>query len=295
MSPRRLAVALASSATVLLIAVCSAPAALAATATSSNWAGYVVARSQVTFRHVSATWVQPAVTCTAGRATYSATWVGLGGNSAASPALEQIGTEADCSAGGTARYSTWYELVPDVSHSAKLTLHAGDTVHASVAVASHVVTLKLSNLTRGTSATKTLHASTVDVGSAEWIVEAPSLCASASMSSCSVGALANFAPTAFSRASATTTAGHTGTVADAAWDPTAIDLASYGGGGRRFARSPAQSSGSAAATATTSPLDATGAAFSVAYGQPATPTTAPAPAPVAPAPAAPAVATLRHG
>ena len=35
-------------------------------------------RSGVKFRHVSATWVQPAVACTAGRTTYSSTWVGLG-------------------------------------------------------------------------------------------------------------------------------------------------------------------------------------------------------------------------
>jgi hypothetical protein len=290
MSPRRLAAALTSTAAVLLLAVFAAPAARAASATSTNWAGYVAARAHVTFRHVSATWVQPAVTCTAGRPTYSATWVGLGGNSAASSALEQIGTEADCTTGAGARYSTWYELVPDVSHSAKLTLRAGDQVHASVAVAGRRVTLRLSNLTRGTTVTRTLRASTVDVGSAEWIVEAPSLCAGASMSSCSVGSLASFAPTAFTRASATTTAGHTGTVADAGWDATGIDLASSGAAGRRFAQNPPQASGPAGATATTSALDATGSAFSVVFGTGATPTTGPG----AGAPG-PATAARRHG
>jgi hypothetical protein len=69
MSPRRLAAALTSTAAVLLLAVFGAPAARAASATSTNRAGYVAARGHVTFRHVSATWVQPAVTCTAGRPT----------------------------------------------------------------------------------------------------------------------------------------------------------------------------------------------------------------------------------
>jgi hypothetical protein len=90
-------------------------------ATSSNWAGYAVKRSGVRFRHVSGSWVQPAVDCSSGSGTYSAVWVGLGGSSAGSQALEQIGTEADCTSGGTARYATWYELVPDAAHGVRST------------------------------------------------------------------------------------------------------------------------------------------------------------------------------
>src|SRR5437868_1776579 len=64
-------------------------------AVSSNWAGYVVNGSDATvstsFSSVSARWVAPKATCARGRATYSAFWVGLGGSSESSDALEQIG------------------------------------------------------------------------------------------------------------------------------------------------------------------------------------------------------------
>src|SRR4051812_27590092 len=56
---------------------------------SSNWAGYAVADSStietgestapLVFTSVTATWKQPRARCSAGRATYSAFWVGLGG------------------------------------------------------------------------------------------------------------------------------------------------------------------------------------------------------------------------
>jgi hypothetical protein len=83
------------------------------TSATSDWAGYVVggAETTATFTSVSAKWVQPAVSCATRRSSYSAFWVGLGGASDTSQALEQIGTEADCRAGKPA-YSMWYELVP---------------------------------------------------------------------------------------------------------------------------------------------------------------------------------------
>src|SRR5271156_2413075 len=69
---------------------------------SSNWAGYAVtgtSKSPVRFRTVSAHWVQPSVPCTSGQ-SYSGFWVGLGGYRQSSQALEQIGTDADCSSSG---------------------------------------------------------------------------------------------------------------------------------------------------------------------------------------------------
>jgi hypothetical protein len=263
MLPGRLRLRLVPALAALALGLAGAPAAEAAT--STNWSGYVAARgTAVRFRHVSATWTQPAVACTPGAPTYSSTWVGLGGNRAASAALEQIGTEGDCTASGTARYSSWYELVPDVSHSARLTTGAGDRVHASVAVSGHRVTVKLADLTRGTSFTRTLRAAAVDTTSAEWIVEAPSLCADLTAASCEIGALADFGTTTFSAASATTAAGHAGTIADPAWSATSIDLAAFGGGGRRFA-SDARGGGAGGGGASTGALDATGAGFSVAF------------------------------
>ena len=81
-------------------ALVAAPAALADSVQSSNWAGYAVHRGGVRFKRVTGTWRQPRVTCVGGRATYSSVWVGLGGYSESSQALEQIGSEVDCNARG---------------------------------------------------------------------------------------------------------------------------------------------------------------------------------------------------
>jgi hypothetical protein len=216
--------------------------ALVLRATSSNWAGYAARKAGVDFKRVSGAWTVPAVDCsTATGATYSANWVGLGGYATTSQALEQLGTEADCSASGKASYEGWFEVVPDVASTAKLTITPGDRVFASVTVAprTKVVTLTLADLTRRTKATKTVRASTVDLTSAEWIVEAPSLCFGNAASSCQQTTLAKFGATGFTQARATTISGHAGTVLDSAWNSVAISLSpsqtasgrgGYGGG-----------------------------------------------------------------
>ncbi len=86
-------VSLVVAAIITATAAVSAPAALADSTNSSNWAGYAVHRQGVSFRSVTGTWRQPKVRCTPGKATYSAFWVGLGGYSLNAPALEQTGTE----------------------------------------------------------------------------------------------------------------------------------------------------------------------------------------------------------
>jgi hypothetical protein len=231
--------------------------------TSTNWAGYAVTQTGTAFRHVSGTWVQPAVDCTRGGGTYSSVWVGLGGYKATSTALEQIGTEADCTSAGRATYSTWYELVPDTSHGARIAVRAGDRMHASVVVSGTRTTMTIKNLTRGTSFTKTLRAAAVDVSAAEWIVEAPSLCSGSGSGRCATTALAPFATTTFTAARAVSRSGHAGAVGDAAWTAHAIDLTA--GGGRRFADARGDGSASGAGAATTGELDATGASFAVTY------------------------------
>ena len=86
----------------LIAAACAmtAPAALADATNSSNWAGYAVHKPGVLFHTVSGTWRQPDAKCTPGAQSYSAFWVGLGGFSLNAPALEQTGTEVDCSISG---------------------------------------------------------------------------------------------------------------------------------------------------------------------------------------------------
>jgi hypothetical protein len=206
----------------------TAPAWGVSTEVSSNWSGYAVSGKR--FTAVSGTWVEPAASCTAGSTGSVAAWVGLGGNSQSSDTLEQIGTEVDCSASGTASYSMWYELVPAAAVPIKLQISAGDSVFASVTVSGTSVTLRIENLTRKTSFSKTLTMASPDLSSAEWIVEVPSLCSSSGF--CRSLSLANFGKVTFKQASATGT-GHTGSISDSAWSATAIELAagaSQGGG-----------------------------------------------------------------
>jgi hypothetical protein len=242
--------------------------------TSSNWAGYAARRTGVAFRRVSGSWTVPAVDCTSGGPSYSANWIGLGGYATTSQALEQLGTESDCSATGTATYSAWFEVVPAAATTAKLTIHPGDVIAASTTVASgNRVTLTIADTTNGTKATKTIQAKTVDLSSAEWIVEAPSLCSGSTASSvCRQTALANFTSTGFSAARATTTAGHAGSVLDPAWNAIGITLSPQTGrrgpgmpGGGWL---PGRQQGVVAAVlgaATPGSLSADGATFAVNY------------------------------
>src|SRR6201995_4887896 len=93
-------------------ALLAAPPAFPDTAadakTSANWAGYAATGAQ--FSKVSGSWVQPQASCDGSRGD-AVFWVGIGGATQESSALEQTGTEVDCS-GGSAAYSAWYELVP---------------------------------------------------------------------------------------------------------------------------------------------------------------------------------------
>jgi hypothetical protein len=244
---------------VTLICLVAAPAALADTATSSNWAGYAAHRSGTSFEKVSASWRQPRVSCTSGGQTYSAYWVGIGGFSPSSPALEQIGTEADCT-NGRPVVSAWYELVPAPSTPISFPLTAGDLIDATVAVKGRRVTLSLYDATRHRGFTKTLTARVVDASSAEWIVEAPSECTNGY--SCRTLPLANFGSATFAGARAQTTHGRQSGIASAAWDSTKIFLVP---GGRQFVGFPA--SGASGGTATPSALAASGSSFKVSYSQ----------------------------
>jgi hypothetical protein len=230
-------------------------------ATSSNWAGYAVSAadgtSTVSFSNVSGAWKQPAATCTVASPSDSAFWVGLGGFADGSQALEQIGTESNCSADGTATYNVWYELVPAASVPVKLVVRPGDALAASVTVSGQTVTLSIKNVTRKKSFTKKLTMSAPDVSSAEWIAEAPSACTS--HGDCRALPLANFGTVTFASARVTA-AGHTGAITDGAWSATAVSLSGAGGfPGSRFAAM------ATAADATPSALSGTGGSFSVTW------------------------------
>jgi hypothetical protein len=239
------------------IAMTCAPEALADSSQSSNWAGYAVHRSGVSFTKVIGAWNQPAAVCSPGNPTYSAVWVGLGGYSVTSPALEQIGTEMDCTASGRAVSSAWYELVPAASRTIKFNVLPGDEVVATVSVVDRKVQLMLVDETRHRTFTKTLRAAVVDVSSAEWIVEAPSECFSDN--SCQTLPLADFGSTAFGLATVQSTTGHTGSISDRAWGSSRISLAPSG---QHFI---VYSSRAAAGSASPSSLDRLGNSFTVTY------------------------------
>jgi len=275
----------ASTAALRHAALAPAAAADVGAQTSSNWAGYAVTDNgqaaatggtPTTFSSVSGGWTQPAATCTRGSQAYSAFWVGLGGFADGSQALEQTGTEANCSATGKASYSVWYELVPAAPVTVKLKVLPGDSIAATVGVTGQTVSIRIANTTRNTVFTKTLTMTSPvpDVTSAEWIAEAPSTCDS--RGGCSPLPLANFGTAAFTSATATGN-GHTGTISDPAWTATAVTLQGTPGGlyRGRFA------SALPTASAAPGPLSSDGGSFSVTWSQAAsTPAASPYPYPV---------------
>jgi hypothetical protein len=241
-------------------------------AASSNWAGYAAtgaSGSSLRFKTVSAHWVQPSVICS-GRPAFSGFWVGLGGFRRSSSALEQIGTEADCSSSGHGTYYAWYELVPKSPVRLTLAVHPGDTVAASVTIAGQRVTLALRDLTTRASYLAVRRASAIDVSSAEWIAEAPSLCMG---QNCRVLPLADFGSIPFSAASAITTNGDGGPIGASRWSLTALELLDLGDGFgyTRFGH-PAT-----VATATPTSLTSSGTGFTVAWQQVSAPSGTPAP------------------
>jgi Peptidase A4 family len=260
--------------TTLSIAVASAAIAAAAVAAptagidvSSNWSGYAitgvgstanVASTSMTFTDVTATWTQPTATCTPGQRTSAAIWVGLGGYTVGSSALEQTGTSADCSNAGKATYYAWYELVPATSVTLKLKIFPGDVITSTVVVKGTDVLVQVKDRTRHTVFTKHLQMATPDLTSAEWIAEAPSECTVAGF--CRTVPLTNFGSVTFSKTFALGN-GQGGTLTGPGWESTAIQLVPRA---RRFF---GDVNASATSTAGASPANpaADGSGFTVNY------------------------------
>ena len=237
---------------------------------SSNWAGWAISDAQtiagapvtgstttLSFTSTTATWVQPKVTCATNEPTYSAFWVGLGGLASDSNALEQVGTQANCTAAGKAEYYAWYELVPAASVNVSLKIRPGDVITASVNAEPDGILVQVKNRTRKTNFTKLLPTpANTDFTSAEWIAEAPSTCDSM-LVRCRALPLANFGKVPFTRIAAIAN-NHPGTVTDSTWTSTAIDLVPDATG--HF------SGLGTSGTATPTAVDAAGRAFQVYFG-----------------------------
>ena len=210
------------------------PARLISHSTSLNWSGYASINS--TFTDVKGSWVQPAATCN-GKSTYSSFWLGLDGYS--SNTVEQLGTEADCSKGKPVYYA-WWEIFPDPSRMiSRFIVTPGVLYTAEVQSVAGDLTLTLSgggnqpfSLTTGLGG--------ASLSSAEWIAEAPSMCAK----SCRELPLTNFGTVDFSGASTNGSA-----IDDSAWSFDPLTMVT----------------GNGTAQATPSGLDPTGSAFSITW------------------------------
>ncbi len=236
---------------------------------SSNWAGYAVTGldpvSPTSFTSASGTWKQPKAGCRAGAGrSASAIWVGLGGYDSSTAALQQIGTDADCSPTGKPVYYAWYELLPKPSVRLALTIKPGDTITASVnlVAARTGLRLQITDRSTGASVTKQLAAAEASPSSAEWIVEAPSTC---DRFTCRPVPLANFGSVSFTKIGAVG-GGHSGTILDSAWTAVPIQLMPRGGH-EFFPGGPHSETGQSGSTAAAVPSDLSvdGRSFKVSW------------------------------
>jgi hypothetical protein len=142
-------------------------------AESTNWSGY--AATTGTYTSVSASWTEPAGTCTSGD-QWSSFWVGLDGYN--SNSVEQTGSDVDCS-GATPKYYAWYEVYPSPAENYPSTVKPGDHLNASVTyTGSNKFSLYVADTTGGWSHTTVGTLAGAARSSAEVIVEAPCCTAS---------------------------------------------------------------------------------------------------------------------
>ena len=212
------------------------PAFLIGHSSSLNWSGYSSFSSTGTFADVKGSWSQPAASCT-NKTTYSSFWVGLDGYNSSS--VEQLGTEADCSHGRPVYYA-WWEMYPNPSISiGGFPVTPGTTYNAEVKYnGGGSFTLSISGGGHTFTTNQTL--SNPSVSSAEWIAEAPSMCAG----TCRVLPLTNFGKVDFSGSSANGNA-----INNSAWSYDPLTMVTSG----------------LQVKAAPSSLDATGSAFSVSW------------------------------
>ena len=162
---------------------------------SLNWSGFAVTSSKK-FTYAQSRFVQPTLTCPGDHANeWSSNWVGLDGFN--NTTVEQDGTAATCAGSGntTPEYVAWYEMYPAGSVNV-FSVKPGDTINTSVSFSNGKFTLTVSDLTTHKSATHTAKCASCKQASAEWIVERPALCSSATH--CFLAHLADFGTTSMS-------------------------------------------------------------------------------------------------
>ncbi len=151
---------------------------------SNNWSGYnqgTLEKGGTQFHRVSGTWVVPTATQNVGgEAEYSASWLGIGGGcvdancTVGDATLIQAGTSQDVDASGAARYSAWWEIIPQPSTPiANFNVSAGNVIFVDIVEsAPEVWSITVKNQTTGqTFNTTTPYPSSY--ATAEWIEETP--------------------------------------------------------------------------------------------------------------------------
>jgi hypothetical protein len=147
---------------------------------SFNWSGYVVATNlnnpQPLVTAIEGSWTVPGIDVST-KNTFSATWIGVGGQFESDTTLIQTGTEQD-SINGVGTYSAWYELSPNTEVTIdSLSISPGDRITASISLSgpsANTSLLEIHDFTEGQS----YHNSFVYASSmlsAEWIVERPKI------------------------------------------------------------------------------------------------------------------------
>jgi hypothetical protein len=190
--------------------------------TSQNWSGYVA--FDTIFSSVSASWIQPTVTCPE-RNSWTLFWVGLdgwNGDYAQNQTVEQGGTSARCQK-GTPTYTAFWEMWPSNSVQSTFAVNPGDQIDASVVYvpSTQEFVITVSDVTTGGSMTKT---TTCAEGlqcarlSAEWVAEAPSRFGTRTMYP-----LANYRTMSFTSAQAIDQEGIAGSISEGGWSYSGIE------------------------------------------------------------------------
>jgi hypothetical protein len=141
----------------------------AANQTSTNWAGY--AATGGTYQTVTASWIEPSVTCTSDGIV--AFWVGLDGWG--SSTVEQTGTGVDCSSGSPQQFAWWETYPANSVQEYDDPVSAGDQLTSTVtAEPGGVYNLVLTDTTKGWTETNPVHVTGATNASAEVVAEAVS-------------------------------------------------------------------------------------------------------------------------
>jgi hypothetical protein len=161
-----------------------------------NWSGYIVAADSNQPRAITgATTTITVPVLSKEMEGKSAIWVGVGGANDDNH-LIQAGVEANQNKNGP-EYYAWYELFPEPQTRILMSVRAGDNITISLQLLNSQWNVTINNLTAGQNFTTSAKYES-SMSSAEWILEAPTVCET---SGCTIASLPRFDIVTFSRSS----------------------------------------------------------------------------------------------